>query len=149
MMQRIGLGITALLLLMTACQAPSGPRSRSFDEECWAYPDSLSWEQELAGERLEMMVLLKFTDAYNYRNLYLRLHLQGPNGLDTVLRRTETFIDPLGNWEVEPQGSQIPYAFTSFEKIPIPKAGTYRFSLSQDMREDTLCGIASVRVDGM
>jgi hypothetical protein len=71
MMQRIGLGITALLLLMTACQAPSGPRSRSFDEECWAYPDSLSWEQELAGERLEMMVLLKFTDAYNYRNLYL------------------------------------------------------------------------------
>ena len=115
------------------------------ENDCW--DSEQVWTFELEQKEAEgMEIRLRFTDAYPFSNLYLKLEVEGPQGWKQSYRQTETFIDPYGNWQVEQKGSYFPVIFSSFSNLDLPAAGTYYFRLTHDMRKEPLCGIQQLEL---
>ena len=94
-----------------------------------------------------LYIVLRHTDAYHYNNIWLNLGTQSP--ADTM--RFQKFDLQLGNdakgwegtgmddvWEVRKLITNGPVKFN--------KAGTYKFSVAQIMRENPLANIMSVGI---
>ena len=118
--------------------------SKKLPDACWAYDDSLVVKVPIAAETAGVRVQLTFEEEYAYSNIYLSLTLLGPSGKKTTLQATETFIDPLGNWQVPADGSSYPYIFSGFASIPNLEVGEYTLVLAQAMRDNPLCHIKKV-----
>ncbi len=110
---------------------------------CWKAEEVMTFDLEKeAAQKLEVQLL--FTDDYSFSNIYLRLEVNGPDGWQKSFRQTETFLDPLGNWQVEQKGKLFPYTFTAFTGLELPADGKYSFRLTHDMRQEPLCGVEAI-----
>ena len=141
-----------LMLLggLLACQGGGDSlASRPFADGCWPAGDGLAFAYEASGpDTARLAIDLDFeTATYGYRNLYLRLDWSGPAGQRDSLLLLDTLMDPLGNWLVEAgAGETVAWTWRQPPALALPAAGRWTFSLSQYMREDTLCGIQRVAV---
>ena len=137
------LGIAAICCLSACSEA--GLAGISPDKACWQARDQLSFEIEHEGGRFPLEVALSSTDDYGFSNLYLKLEASGPRSWSKEIRFSETFIDPMGNWLIEQDGSVFPYLFSSFGDLELPHPGKYTFTLTHDMRKDPLCGVKQIQ----
>lgn len=135
------LGMVASLV---SCGGKDGVHRINPENTCWEAKEALSFEIDHGGGQFPLEIALLFTDDYPFSNLYLKLEVTGPEDWKYEDLKTETFIDPLGNWMVAQQGNNFPYTFSSFSNLELPSAGKYHFHLSHNMRKDPLCGIQAV-----
>lgn len=132
-----------VIFTLNGC-APDAISSLKPKDTCWGDSEILSFEIEHTGGQFPLEIALLFTDDYAFSNIYLKLQVKGPEDWTFDDFQTETFIDPLGNWQMEQKGNAFPYLFTSFSDLELPQAGTYHFELSHFMRKDPLCGVKMV-----
>lgn len=92
-----------------------------------------------------IMLVLRHTDAYRYNNIWIKLDMKGPQDTATFRREFKLATSSQG-W----LGSGMDDIFEHripFNDKPAPlKAGTYTFTLMQDMREDPLDQILNVGI---
>ena len=92
-----------------------------------------------------LYVIFRHTDAYKYNNIWMGVEMKGPEGF----QQSDKFDFNLGNdaqgwegtgmndiWEVRKRITVLPYRFHHI--------GTYRYSISQIMRDDPLKHVMSV-----
>ncbi len=91
------------------------------------------------------MLVLRHSDAYRYNNIWVKLNIKSPDD-STSLRRQFVLANSAQGW----LGSGMDDIFEHrlpFNDKPAPlKAGTYKFTLVQDMREDPLDHVLNVGI---
>ncbi|MEZ4771799.1 MAG: gliding motility lipoprotein GldH [Bacteroidia bacterium] len=127
------------LSVIVSCNQTPFLAKKSFDQNCWAIGDTIHFEMEHAGAETtaELGVEVKFIPEYSYRNLYLRLLCETPDGQSLTFMLNDTLMDAEGNW----LGEFNRWTFSQDFKVPLSAPGSYRFSLIQFMREESLCDI--------
>ena len=137
--------------LFAACQPIEiFERTKFFPEHSWSSKEKPSFTFEITDTTAlySVMFVLRHTDAYNYNNIWIKLQTKGPQDSVSV-RREFTLATSSQGW----LGSGMDDIFEHrlpFNSKPAPlKAGTYTFTLAQDMREDPLDHIlnAGIRVE--
>lgn len=142
----------AISLLAFACSPPkldTFEKNRDIPQSNWDASFKPAYEVTLAAEDTaffyNLYVNVRHTDAYPYNNLWLIVSTQMPGDSLPQTRRVELpLADSYGKW----LGSGLDDIFE--HRIPIqqhailPRAGTYRFTFEQNMRQNPLPDMLSV-----
>jgi gliding motility-associated lipoprotein GldH len=101
--------------------------------------------------RYDVALVLRHRDRYHYNNIWLRLSITDPEGnaysIDTDLLLGANESGWLGVGMDDIYEHRISLQKELFEKgVSFRRAGTYRFSLEQRMREDPLQEIMNVGI---
>lgn len=146
MCTKLSLPVALLLFVgLTACAEKPLAENKP-DDACWLYSDSLTLSYTPAADTLGLSLSAEFLDEYAYSNLYLRLWVRFADGRDTVLRHSQTFVDPAGAWLSKRKAGAWPVVFRGFASLPVKAGQPLNLSIRQDMRDDRLCGIRRVQV---
>ena len=152
----LGQSIRLLLLVLVITLCLNACTQLDVFEKNISIPKN-NWDQQLqpkfefaikdTSAAYKLFLVLRHTDAYRYNNIWLKVGTQAPG--DTV--RNQKFDVQLGTdakgwygtgmddiWEYRSQLTNGPVKFI--------KAGNYRFSVSQLMRENPLPNILSVGI---
>jgi gliding motility-associated lipoprotein GldH len=143
----IYLGVSALLLLLSACSDDAlFEENRSFEKGIWNKDDAAQFLVDIQDtvSRYDLFINMRNGDAYPYMNAFLFVKMEFPNGrssIDTV----ECFLsDQSGQWLGSGLGDVYDnrFLFKKGRTFPIP--GTYRIEIRQAMRTDDLPEIYDV-----
>lgn len=144
-----GKAIPVLLtaLLLQACNDHALLDSNiAIDDRGWSYEVMPEFDLQVSDTTAvySLMLNLRHTGEYKYSNLFLLVHVIGPDK-DTVSNRFEfTLAAPDGRWLGEGAGSIYSYSIPFSDSTRFRKAGLYRFQLEQNMREPVLTAIEDV-----
>jgi gliding motility-associated lipoprotein GldH len=137
-----------LMLLLNACQPIEVfERTTFFENHSWSSKVKPSFTFQITDTTslYKVMLVLRHKDAYSYNNIWVKLETKGPSDSVSV-RREFTLATSSKGW----LGSGMDDIFEHripFNEKPAPlKAGTYTFTLTQDMREDPLDNILNVGI---
>ncbi|HMU72736.1 MAG TPA: gliding motility lipoprotein GldH [Ferruginibacter sp.] len=146
-MIRLYLLIPATCLLLASCkQVDLFEKNTVIPGNAWkrSYQATGQFVISDTVSRYSIYLVLRHTDAYNYNNIWLRVGLGAP-GDSLFTQRVDLKLGDDANgwegtgmndiWEVRKLLNGEPRRFK--------KAGTYRFTISQEMRDDPLTGIMS------
>lgn len=116
------------------------------EEETWNYKDTVTIEFEVKDTSSPNNFYLKVRNNtdYPYRNLYLFLDLEFPNGkhwLDTAECR---LADKKGNWTGRGIGDVKDHEYLFIHRKRLPVEGKHRFHIVHAMRKENLPGVENV-----
>ncbi|MCS7189411.1 MAG: gliding motility lipoprotein GldH [Bacteroidia bacterium] len=115
---------------------------RKFPEKVWIYPDTVWGEVRFstAGACRQIEMYLELEETYPWRNLYVLLWVQQPDGFRQASRIELVFSDSLGNWYRRDR------RFRTFiaRNVSFASAGIYRIGILPYIRQDTVRGIRRV-----
>lgn len=94
-------------------------------------------------------IVLRHSDKYNFKNIYINLYIQLPNG-DTIKRLHQdlTLADDLSGWKASGMDDIYEHRIPLGGPEPFKK-GEFKFTLEQVMREDPLRNVldAGIRIE--
>lgn len=140
-------GLFLTLWLVAACQQQAYLAETDFANNCWNIRDTLQFEYEMSARENTPTLHLRvhFLEDYTYRNVYFKLIIHTPSGMTTDTLLQIVVVDPQGYWTIERKSG----AYTADLTYPLrayDESGSYRFQLTQFMREEELCQIESAGV---
>jgi gliding motility-associated lipoprotein GldH len=86
-------------------------------------------------------IVLRHTDAYKYSNIWLNLGLQAPGDSMRYSKINIELGTDAGGWMGT--GMNDIWELRQLILVPLKKAGTYNYSISQIMRDDPLTAVMS------
>lgn len=87
---------------------------------------------------------IRHATHYPYRNIWLIVGMTGPDGRQHSRRIEVQLGDEKGRWFGDGLGDIWDYTTMIQQHAYFPAAGTYRFTVTHNMRQDPLPGIMSV-----
>ena len=92
---------------------------------------------------------LRHTSDYKYSNIFLLIHITGPNGKKSTERKEFRLALPDGQWLGDGSGNLYSYQILFSEDYKFPMKGKYVIELEQNMRDNPLEYItdAGIRVE--
>lgn len=116
---------------------PSGWQKDSIQVFEFEVDDTINYHQLKIG--------IRNSDNYRYRNLWLFVNTQTPQGKE----HTDTFelmlASPEGEWHGAGWGN-LYSVMAAYREVRFLETGTFKFSVQQGMRHDELEGIESVGI---
>lgn len=96
-----------------------------------------------------IFINLRHTSKYSYSNIFLLIHIIGPNGKKVTERKEFKLALPDGEWLGSGSGNLYSYQLLFKENYKFPSKGKYILELEQNMRDNPLNGItdAGIRVE--
>ncbi|MEO6723449.1 MAG: gliding motility lipoprotein GldH [Ferruginibacter sp.] len=141
---------TLTILCLTACgKTEVFEKNKAIPKHQWQYDLQPTFDFTITDTSTlyNLYIVLRHTDAYHYNNIWLNVGTQSPG--DTI--KVQRFDLQLGTdatgwegagmddiWELRKSITRGPFKFN--------KAGTYKFSVAQAMRENPLPEIISIGV---
>jgi gliding motility-associated lipoprotein GldH len=122
--------------------------SRAFEGEIWhaTDPTSFSFFVSDTVSAHEIHLNIRHSEAYPFRNLYLFVENNHPNGR-LVVDTLECYLaDELGRWYGRGFGSLYENKFLYRRNLIFPTSGEYRLSVHHAMRDTLLLGVADVGI---
>ena len=137
-MSRLPLCLVVLMGLATACRfAPNEVQVyRHIDPQGW-YADSLVQIMRLG---------LRYTDDYNYANLWLFITTVSPDGTQRVDTLNATLCDTYGRWLGSGIGERLQQEIPIKSALRFDRSGTWHIVIQQGMRDNCLPGITEVGI---
>jgi len=118
----------------------------SLDAQPWAAERPLSFaffvEDTVSGH--DMLFNVRNNNHYPYRNLYLFVEAQLPNGRKTIDTLECLLADDRGQWYGGGLGSHYDNRFRYKVNTHFPASGNYTLNVFQAMRDSLLPGITDV-----
>lgn len=146
----IGLVIAFSALLGVSACGDSSVASMNSDIKggCWNMIDTLdlTFENTDTSKVYRVQFPLTFTDAYSYRNIYLRILVQPPSGPAGGEAFNFDIQDEYGEWYGDFDGESATYDLELPDPFRMNQLGTYRFRLVHFMRDVSLCGITGAGI---
>lgn len=138
------LSLFALIGLLVACGEQAVYHDvKMVDENGWFKDDAVSFEYVAEDTSIiyDIIVDIRHSDNYPYKNFWLFVKSVTPDGKDYTDTLECVLADNYGSWIGKSTGSlyELPVMFLSQTKFPQP--GKFRFELYQGMRNDTLQGV--------
>lgn len=133
-----------------ACQEEGVEHSISFGDQGWPSKQVIDIPLTSldSNKTYQVWVHVRQSEAYPYYNFYFLPKIIDPKGKRFQRTLAEAiFYDPKTGKPRAASGSSIKtHRYLIFDRLRFKEAGTYRLSLTQYMREDTLKGIVSIGV---
>ncbi len=119
--------------------------NQSFDGNTWSYQDSKSFSFDVKDslQPIKLFINLRTTVDYPYRNIFMFLHSNYPNGYVAIDTLEFFLADPKGNWLGDNSGTVIENS-ALISKGLFPSTGTHTFRMEQAMRNDSLPEILDI-----
>ncbi len=113
----------------------------------WMFSDSLSVNFSVSDtNRLyAMRLLLNHTPDFNFENVYTRIHTLFPDGKLSSQLLSLALTNETGAWVGQCNKTVCKVEIALQEKIIFPAKGSYKITIAQFMRTDTLSGIGNIR----
>lgn len=143
--------LCSLAMLATSCDT-----NRVFEENQdiannqWPVKLAPAFEFEITDTTQQYNVYFNVRNAlhYPFYNLYLRHALYGPDGKQISTKLHEMYLmDPkTGEPRGKGAGDIFDHQFKALKNTRFPKAGKYRLTVKQYMRQDPLPGVMAVGI---
>ena len=143
-MKRTPIFLLLFILLIHSCTPPVGvfEKNISIPDHEWSssFKPEISFEIKDTAALYRLYVVLRHTDAYGFKNIWLNVGVQSPGGDKIYSNRINLLLasDEKG-WLGKGMDDVFEHR-ASLENAPrnFPKPGIYKFTLQQIMREDPL-----------
>lgn len=117
----------------------------------WSYTEKIQVPVTIENPDLlyNLYVNLRLTSSYKYSNIFLLIHIVGPDGKKTTERKEFRVALPDGEWLGSGSGDLYSFQMPFKENFKFPLKGKYVIELEQNMRDNPLNNIsdAGVRVE--
>lgn len=148
-MRRIPIYLTGLLLLasFTACDGSVFyDRQQTVDEHGWLPTECLDFDVEVADTLTvyNFLMAVRNSVSYPYSNTFLFINTTFPDG--SMARDTLEFplADATGRWLGKRTGRYVDTRYYFRRNARFPMAGTYRFTVSNGMRDSAITGMKNI-----
>jgi gliding motility-associated lipoprotein GldH len=141
--------ILLMAIAISSCQSPVVfQQHQSLPASQWEQDNSLIFQAVINDTTSlhELYLDVRNTINYPYRNLFIFLDIEFPEGI--VVRDTIECIlaDRRGQWTGSGFGTIRSNRFLFRDQVWFPQQGTYIFTLHQAMRDQVLEGIADIGI---
>jgi gliding motility-associated lipoprotein GldH len=134
--------ISSFLLICSCTTVDIFEKNVAIPNHAWSsqFKPEISFEIQDTTSRYHIYVVIRHTDAYRYKNIWLNVEIQSPGGTT----RSQSLDLQLATDDKGWLGSGMDDIFehriliTPPQRPEVLKKGTYRFRLSNIMREDPL-----------
>ena len=121
------------------------------DRRNWSYTEKVRIPVNIEATDISYNIFLnlRHTSNYKYSNIFLLIHLTGPDGKKTTERREFKLALPDGEWLGSGSGNRYSYQLLFKENYKFPAKGKYIFELEQNMRDNPLDHVtdAGIRIE--
>lgn len=106
----------------------------------WSYTEKVQVPVVIENETIpyNLYVNLRHSPNYKYSNIFLLIHITGPDGKKTTERKEFKLALPDGEWLGSGSGNMYSYQLPYKEKYKFPLKGKYVIELEQNMRDNPL-----------
>ena len=119
-----------------------------WDDERWVYTDAKTFNIEAKDTTIQyaMDLELKWNQAYDFENLYVRTKTKFPSGKEVVSVTSLEMTEESGQWDGDCGGSYCKLNYPLQKVFTFPEPGSYTWTIEPYMRVDTVDGIRSLEV---
>lgn len=121
------------------------------DKHNWSYSEKvrIPFTIEAADKPCNLYLNLRHTSDYKYSNIFLLIHITGPDGKRSTERKEFKLALPDGEWLGSGSGNLYSYQILFREEYKFPLNGKYIIELEQNMRDNPLDYItdAGIRIE--
>lgn len=142
------LGLFSLMFL-TNCSVPQNTIAEEFqsiEASTWKWSDAKTFTFNIddSTHYYNLSIGLRINGTYSYSNIWLISQLKG-NNLNNKSQVQIELADQTGRWLGDGMSNLISYKQPAIvqKKLPI---GTYTWSISQNMRDESLLGAADIGI---
>lgn len=138
------------LSLLWSCDASDWLAQKDFGEtSSWGVDDAVSFSYDNASTTSKTLVLdMAFSAEYPYQNIWFKLQITDPQGQQSEVIFGDTLMDVAGVWLDQPDvGSTVDWLIQPQPTLALTESGKYQFNLQQHMREESLEGVQSIKLD--
>jgi gliding motility-associated lipoprotein GldH len=117
----------------------------------WSYSEKIRIPVKIEATDISynLYLNLRHSAEYKYSNIFILIHITGPDGKKSTERREFKLALADGEWLGSGSGNMYSYQINFKEKYKFPAKGTYIFELEQNMRDNPLDHVndAGIRVE--
>ena len=142
-----------LMLGLISCQdsVTIADTNVEFEKLNWSYSEKIRIPVKIEATDISynLYLNLRHSAAYKYSNIFIIIHIIGPDGKKFSERREFKLALADGEWLGSGSGNMYSYQINFKEKYKFPVKGTYMFELEQNMRDNPLDHVsdAGIRVE--
>lgn len=146
-MSKAVIRVSFMLTLLSALVACDNQRVyesyRGMESLHWEITDTVRFEIDPIKHQGSYVLGVKYTDAYDFRNLYVRYLLK--DSLNHVIENTLVNIPLFERSSGKPLGKGFGSSFTKYDTLPVKNGvGVAQVEFIQYMRVETLPGIEAI-----
>jgi gliding motility-associated lipoprotein GldH len=142
-----------MTIILGSCQDQSviADSNVELDKHNWSYSERVKIPLNIDSADIpyNLYLNLRHTSDYKYSNIFLLIHITGPNGKKSTERKEFRLALPDGQWLGDGSGNLYSYQILFSEDYKFPMKGKYVIELEQNMRDNPLEYItdAGIRVE--
>lgn len=142
--------VFACVLLVSCTTTDVFEKNIAIPDHAWSkqFKPEITFTIKDTTSRYNIYIVLRHTDAYHFRNIWLNIHTQSPTGVSKSQPLDLQLADDQKGW----LGSGMDDIYEHRIMITSPQrpeslsAGTYHFTLEHIMREDPLANVMNVGI---
>lgn len=141
--------LNILLLGMFGCQTDNLiDTNQEMPERNWSYVNKLKADVEIKDQSkaYNLRFKLRHTADYRYSNIFILMHISGPDQPKTTRRYEYKLAEPDGQWLGNGSGNLYDYSLPLLSDFHFPKAGNYTIEVEQNMRDNPLKEISDAGI---
>jgi gliding motility-associated lipoprotein GldH len=145
--------VVLLAIVLASCQDQLAivDTNIELDKHNWSYTEKVRIPLSIKSADIpcNLYLNLRHTSDYKYSNIFLLIHITGPDGKKSTERREFKLALPDGEWLGSGSGNLYSYQILFKEDYKFPLKGKYMIELEQNMRDNPLDYItdAGIRVE--
>ena len=142
-----------LMLGLISCQdsVTVVDKNIELEKRNWSYSEKIRIPVKIeeTGIPYNLYLNLRHSADYKYSNIFILIHIIGPDGKKITERREFKLALPDGEWLGSGSGNMYSYQINFKENYKFPAKGIYIFELEQNMRDNPLDHVsdAGIRVE--
>jgi gliding motility-associated lipoprotein GldH len=142
-----------LMLSLISCQdsVTIADTNIELEKRNWSYSEKIRIPVKIEATDISynLYLNLRHSAEYKYSNIFILIHITGPDGKKSTERREFKLALADGEWLGSGSGNLYSYQINFKEKYKFPAKGTYIFELEQNMRDNPLDHVndAGIRVE--
>jgi gliding motility-associated lipoprotein GldH len=142
-----------LMLSLISCQdsVTIADTNIELEKRNWSYSEKIRIPVKIEATDISynLYLNLRHSAEYKYSNIFILIHITGPDGKKSTERREFKLALADGEWLGSGSGNMYSYQINFKEKYKFPAKGTYIFELEQNMRDNPLDHVndAGIRVE--
>lgn len=112
----------------------------------WGYDNKIKVPIQIEDEKklYNIYLNLRHSAEYKYANIYVLMHIKGPDGKLVTERKEFKLAEPDGEWLGKGSGNMYSYQLLFKKGYRFLEKGSYSFEIEQNMRDNPLKEITDV-----
>lgn len=143
-----GIAAGAILMFATGCTDPNGifDQNTPIPNRNWAYVNPIKYNVKVDDAHVpyNLYLNLRVSGDYKYSNLFVLVHISGPQLKPEVRRYEIKLANAEGEWLGSGSGNLYSYQVYIKTDYHFPATGVYHFAIEQNMRDNPLHEVSDV-----